>query len=109
MPNQDIKKLEENVVELRIEHARQSEQIVAMNEKVDEIHETVKGISQSLTQDVKTSNKWLRSAVVKLVAVLLMAGISGAGASAAVDAMASVAVDSPATIAQPVDIIKDFE
>jgi len=99
MPNQDIKKLEENVIELRIEHARQSEQIVSMGEKVDEINEAVKGISKSLTQEVKASNKWLKSTVVRLAAILLMASIGGAGASAAIDAWAG-------EVAKPTNIVR---
>lgn len=78
--------IEENVIKLCVEVGKQSVQIKNLNEKVDNISDDVKEIKKSLTYDVKTSNKWMRSTIVKLIGVVVAAGGAGAGVSSLISA-----------------------
>jgi len=89
--SEDIKKqiddLSVDVVGLKVEAARQSEQIKGLGSKLNEVHDGVKSIRNSLFAEVKGSNRVLKSWVFKLLIIVVTSGIGGAAVSTAVNAM----------------------
>jgi len=92
--------IEERVIELRIEVAKQGAQIHNLVDKVDGISDSLDDIKKVLTGESQKASSWARSTLTKVILVIL-AGSFGAGATtAAVQAMKPD--PAPTTIEQPV-------
>lgn len=101
-----VSQLEEIVTKVRIEVAKQSEQIKSLDDKVDEISSGVKEIRNSLIGETTKTNKWHRSLITRIVAILIAGSLGGAGATTAIKAYAQKAPKPTITITQPIDTYK---